>query len=311
MRGQGRTMDFEPRALRASDHCADIAVIRPPHGEELPIVFNSPHSGRCYPRDFVARAALPLQTLRLSEDFLVDELFAAAPEAGCWQIAATRPRCWLDLNRAADELDATMFAGRPPVSVDATSERVRAGLGVLPRIVADGHEIYAGKLAWREAQARLAEGYDPYHALLRHRLESLRARFGAAVLIDCHSMPATAAEAMTPLGARRPDIILGDDEGGSCDGLLMDALAALFTQAGFNVSRNRVYTGGYITRHYGLGGLGFHAIQIEINRALYMDQRAMEPHAGFAALKGVITRIVRALPAYLSALWAHGRAAAE
>ena len=188
---------------------------------------------------------------------------------------------------------------------------MRAGLGVLPRIVADGHEIYADKLTWREARARLAADYDPYHALLRHRLESLRARFGTAVLIDCHSMPVTAVNAMTPLGGRRPDIILGDDEGGSCDGLLMDTLAALFTQAGLHVSRNRVYTGGYITRHYGLGGQGFHAIQIEINRALYMDQQAMEPNAGFVTLKGTITRIIQALPARLGSLWSPGRAAAE
>ncbi|HHN66557.1 MAG TPA: N-formylglutamate amidohydrolase, partial [Thermopetrobacter sp.] len=204
-------MDYEPRALRALDRCAEVAVVRPPRGTGVPIVFNSPHSGRCYPRDFVARSALPLRTLRLSEDFLVDELFSAAPAAGAWLIAATRPRSWIDLNRDRWELDPALFADTLPERADTGGERVRAGLGVLPRVVADGHEIYAGKLTWREAQARLAASYDPYHALLRRRLEELRARFGAALLIDCHSMPATAVNAMTPLGGRRPDVILGDD----------------------------------------------------------------------------------------------------
>jgi len=306
----GYTFAADP--LRPGDDCSRICTLhRPAAGRPaLPIVFSTPHSGRCYPEDFVHAAALPLRDLRRSEDFLVDGLFSAAPDAGCWQLVAHRPRAWLDLNRAPDELDPEMFDAPPPKKVRITP-RVSAGLGVIPRLVAEGMEIYARQLSWSEAEERLRTGYHPYHERLRRLLLHLRDHHGQAVLIDCHSMPASAARAMTPLGGRKPHVILGDRNGASCSPLLTDALEELFTAAGLRVSRNRVYAGGYITGHYGASGLGMHAIQIEINRELYMQKGGYRPSSGFRRLQAAISGIIAQLPQHLSPLWSAMRPAAE
>ncbi len=303
---------FAAGPLRPGDDCVRICTLRQPAAGRpvLPIVFGAPHSGRCYPEDFVRHAALPLQDLRRSEDFLVDDLFSAAPEAGCWQLIAHRPRVWLDLNRAPDELDPAMLDGIPPDKARITP-RVSAGLGVIPRLVAEGMEIYTRPLPWSEAEERLRSGYHPYHERLRRLLLHLRTQYGQAVLIDCHSMPASAARAMTPLGGRKPHIILGDRNGTSCSSLLTDVLEQLFRAAGLRVSRNRVYAGGYITDHYGASGFGMHAIQIEINRELYMDEDRLAPSNGFGDLKRIITGIIHALPARISRLWGGMPIAAE
>lgn len=304
---------FARSALIGGEDCARPFSLAAPQGQgpASPLIFSSPHSGRCYPRRFVRACALPLDELRMSEDFLVDRLFAAAPRAGCWLIAANRPRAWLDLNRAPWELDPEMFSTPLPDFADVKSPRVKAGLGVIPRIVSEGREINRRKLTWREARQRIDEGYFPYHQRLERLVRETQNRFGQAVLIDCHSMPATAARAMTPLAGRRPQIILGDCEGESCSPLLMDTLEYLFTRAGYRVSRNRVYTGGYITRHYGARGLGAHAIQIEINRELYMRKGRYAPSNGFPRLQEAISAIIAQLPRALSPLWGGLRDAAE
>ncbi len=303
---------FAEDPLRPGEDCARICTLHPPAAGRsvLPVVFGAPHSGRCYPEDFVRDTALPLHELRRSEDFLVDQLFSTAPQAGCWQLVAHRPRAWLDLNRAPDELDPDMFADPPPENIRITP-RVSAGLGVIPRLVAEGREIYRKPLPWSEAEKRLKTGYRPYHERLRRLLLHLRDHHGQAVLVDCHSMPASAARAMTPLGGRRPHVILGDRNGTSCSPLLTDALEELFTAAGLRVSRNRVYAGGYITGHYGVSGLGMHAIQIEINRELYMDEPRLAPSADYEELKRIITGVIRALPTRIARLWGGMSIAAE
>ncbi len=295
--------DFMAEAFVGGEDCGRIAALRAPQARACPVVFSSPHSGRCWPRAFVEQSPLSFEALRLSEDFLVDRLFAAAPDHGFWLYAAQRPRAWLDLNRDPRELDPEMFAEPLPPYAVIESERVQAGLGVIPRIVAEGKEIHARPLTWREAKRRLSEGYYPWHMGLQALLEGLRRRWGQAVLVDCHSMPASAARSMTPLGGRKPHIILGDGEGRSCSPLLMDTLHDLFAREGYTVSRNRVYTGGFITRHYGLEGLGFHAIQIEINRELYMEEGVCRTTAGFERLKAAIERVLAALPERLRPLW--------
>ena len=302
---------FMPEALEGGEACAQVARLVPPKRPAFPVVFSSPHSGRCYPVSFVEQTCLTLQELRLSEDYLVDRLFSAAPEKGFWLYAAQRPRSWLDLNRDARELDPAMFEGELALGPLMDSERVRSGLGVIPEVVSEGRRIYAGRIPAAEAKRRLEEGYFPWHLGLKNLLESLRRQHGQAVLIDCHSMPATAVRAMTPLGSRPPDIILGDCEGTSCARLLTDVLEALFSEAGLNVSRNRVYSGGFITRHYGLGGLGFQAIQIEISRTLYMKEGRCETTEGFATLKTIIDAVLAALPERLAPLWSIRREAAE
>ncbi len=298
-------------ALEGEEDCAHVARLSPPMRLSLPVVFSSPHSGRCYPVSFVRQASLTLEELRLSEDYLVDQLFSGAPSCGFWLYAAQRPRSWLDLNRDAREIDPAMFEGNLDLGPLVDSDRVRSGLGVIPEVVSEGRRIYKGKIPAVEAVRRLEQGYFPWHLGLKKLLEGLRQKHGQAILIDCHSMPATAVRAMTPLGSRPPDIILGDCEGTSCTNLLTDALEDLFVRSGLNVSRNRVYTGGFITRHYGLAGLGYQAIQIEISRTLYMKEGRCETTDGFVVLKSIIDEVLSFLPERLSPLWATRREAAE
>ncbi len=300
-----KTPRFDTNALLGGEDCTRIFTLHPPRGEEpvAPILFSAPHSGRCYPVDFVRKAALPLNELRGSEDFAVDLLFAAAPAHGMPLLVAQRPRAWLDLNREPHELSPEMFDGPVPPWADTTSERARSGLGVIPRVITEDRAIYRRPLKWEEAKQRIEQAWGPYHLALQDQLQALQQRFGAAVLIDCHSMPESAARAMTPLSLRQPDIILGDVEETACNPLLTDTLDELFSRAGLNVRRNRVYTGGYITRRYGLQGYGAHAVQIEINRGLYMQPGAFELTDAFFALRDIITGIMAELPTRLAPLW--------
>ena len=308
MREKSKCAGFEAWPLLGEEDCARGFVLHEPAGGwRAPIIYSSPHSGRCYPADFVREAAVPLSRLRATEDFAVDLLFAAAPGHGCPLLAAQRPRIWLDLNRAAHELTAEMFDTTAPEWAQTETERARAGLGVIPRFVDEGQEIYPRRLRWEEARARIEGFWKPYHEALRRLLERARRQFGAAVLIDCHSMPESAARAMTPFPLRQPDIILGDAEGSACDPWLTETLERLFREAGLQVRRNRVYAGGYITRHYGLEGFGAHAIQIEINRRLYTSPFTFELSGEFHELRQLITRIVARLPELLAPLWQRER----
>ncbi len=307
MTEKSKSPEFDAWPLLGVDDCSCAHVLHEPEGGwRAPIIYSSPHSGRCYPANFVREAAVPLSRLRASEDFAVDLLFAAAPKHGSPLLAAQRPRVWLDLNRAAGELTAEMFDAPAPDWAQTDTERARAGLGVIPQFISEGQGIYTRPLRWDEAKERIEGYWRPYHEALRGLLEQARERFGTAVLIDCHSMPESAARAMTPLSLRQPDIILGDGEGTSCDALLTDTLERLFRQAGLNVRRNRVYTGGYITRHYGLEGFGAHAVQIEINRRLYTKPFAYELTDDFLRLRQLITRIIARLPELLAPLWERG-----
>ena len=244
-----------------------------PERQRVPFVFASPHSGRVYPRSFTLASRLSALGLRRSEDAFVDDLFASAVELGAPMIAARFPRAYLDANRAPGELDPAMFDDALTLPVDPPGTRVNAGLGVIPRIVRDGAEIYRTKLAAREAEERLSLLYRPYHAMLAKMLEETRARFGCAVLIDCHSMPSAAAI---------PDIVLGDRYGMAASHALMRKAEHDFERSGFAVARNTPYAGGYSTHIYGRPMLGHHALQIEINRALYLDEECIEPNARFA-----------------------------
>jgi N-formylglutamate deformylase len=265
-----------------------------PSAWNVPFLFASPHSGRCYPASLLERSRLDAVTLRRSEDAFVDELFAGALALGAPLLAAEFPRAYLDANRGVAELDAGMFEGRLSVPVDAPSSRVAAGLGVIPRIVRDGAEIYQGKLEPLEADERLTRLYQPYHRALSGLLEEARARFGVAVLIDCHSMPSA-------LGA--PDIVLGDRYGASASPALTAAAEEAFVAAGFGVARNTPYAGGHTTLLYGNVADGIHALQIEINRGLYLDEDRIAKRPGFEALKSrltaALTRLTRISPSLL------------
>src|SRR3982750_2991707 len=259
-----------------------------PARQAVPFVFASPHSGRSHPDSLLARTRLDATTLRRSEDAFVDELFAGAVGLGAPLLAAEFPRAFLDVNRSSAELDIGMFDGALDVPVDIPSPRVTAGLGVIPRIVRDGAEIYRGKLDRREADSRLTALYKPYHQALAALMEETRARFGVAVLIDCHSMPSALSV---------PDIVLGDRYGASASPQLTARAEAAFVREGFSVARNTPYAGGYTTTLHGRVAAGCHALQIEINRALYLDEDRIAKKAAFETVRTRLTRAMRNLTA--------------
>jgi N-formylglutamate amidohydrolase len=248
-----------------------------------PLLFNSPHSGRIYPPDFLQASRLDLATLRRSEDSFVDELILGVVARGHPLMRAHFPRCFVDVNREPYELDPRMFDGRLPSFANTRSMRVAGGLGTVARVVGDAQEIYDQRISVAEALRRIDELYKPYHRALRRVFLRLHREFGAAVLVDCHSMPsATGAKDERP----RADLVLGDRYGTSCVPVIAETIEATMRQFGYVVSRNKPYAGGFITEHYGNPTAGLHAVQLEINRSLYMDERRYQRAASFARLAG-------------------------
>jgi N-formylglutamate deformylase len=241
--------------------------IHRPTEQRVPFVFASPHSGRLYPAGFAAQSRLDALSLRRSEDAYADALFSGTIELGAPMIAARFPRAFLDANRAPSEIDAAMFDGALAVRVESPNARVNAGLGVIPRIVRDGAEIYRGKIHPREAEERLSRLHAPYHAALARLMDETLARFGVAILIDCHTMPSAASV---------PDVVLGDRFGVAAAPMLTRLAESAFERAGFSVTRNTPYAGGYTTHLYGRREGYVHALQIEINRRLYLDEEHIE-----------------------------------
>ncbi len=247
-----------------------------------PVIFNSPHSGRVYPRAFLAAARLEIGTLRRSEDTFVDELVAGVVPRGHPLVRVHFPRCYVDVNREPYELDPRMFDGRLPSFANTRSMRVAGGLGTVARVVGDAQEIYGQRLSVDEALRRIETLYKPYHRALRRLITRVHRDFGAAVLIDCHSMPST-----TTAKEERPraDIVLGDRYGTSCAPAVSETIEDTLRALGYSVSRNKPYAGGFITEHYGNPAAGLHSLQLELNRALYMDERRYERSASFAQLR--------------------------
>lgn len=276
-------------------------LVAEPERLTTPLVFCSPHSGRIYPDYFLAQSRLDPHTLRKSEDCFMDVLFSCAPAHGAPLIAALFPRAFLDVNREPYELDPSLFAERLPDFANSKSSRVIGGLGTIARIVGDGTEIYARPLTLAAALARIEGLYHPFHDALKALIERSRRTFGHAILIDCHSMP---SNSMAAINSRaRPDIVLGDRFGTACDGIVMNFLQRAFHDLGYDVHINRPYAGGFITEHYGRPSRGIDALQIEINRALYLNEHTLEPTAGFANLQSdidtVVARLVYELPDFL------------
>ena len=245
-------------------------------------VFNSPHSGRIYPTDFLISSRLDLPTLRRSEDSFVDELFSGVVRRGHPLMRAHFPRCYVDVNREPYELDPRMFEGRLPSFANTRSMRVAGGLGTVARVVGDAQEIYGQRLSVDEALRRIETLYKPYHRVLRRLITRVHRDLGAALLVDCHSMPSTtAAKEERP----RADVVLGDRYGTSCASIVSETVEQTLRSLGYTVSRNKPYAGGFITEHYGNPAAGLHSIQLELNRALYMDEKRYERSASFAQLR--------------------------
>jgi len=273
-----------------------------------PFVFNSPHSGRIYPESFLNASRLDRLAIRRSEDHYVDELFAGVVQLGAPILAAQFPRAWLDVNREPYELDPRMFDGPLPAFANIGSMRVAGGLGTIPRLVAENMDIYQGRLSVEEGLSRIEGVYRPYHANLRRMIAQTHVRFGKAILIDCHSMPANVRVAG---GNRRPDIIIGDRYGASAAHDLSRAAVSFLSGLGYHVVRNKPYAGGFITEHYGRPARGLHALQIEINRGLYVNEASLEKTAGFDLLKADLCEFAGQMMAYVREGCSEDRLAAE
>jgi len=285
----------DPAACAASlagDGSIPAFTLTLPTDQTAPLVFASAHSGRNYQAAFVSSVRLDPVGLRRSEDCFVDELFAAAPAHGAPLLAATFPRAFCDANREAWELDPNMFEEKLPDWVNTTSARVGAGLGTIARVVASGETIYRKKLRFAEAEQRVRTCWQPFHDGLEELIAHTRMRFGGCLLIDCHSMPAAVLPSRG--GA---DVILGDAHGTTCAPRTIRLVEQILEGLGYRVRRNDPYAGGFITRHYGRPREHVEALQIELNRALYMDEARIEKLAGFARVQRDMGTLIAALAA--------------
>jgi N-formylglutamate amidohydrolase len=260
-----------------------------PERQTTSVVFASPHSGRDYPEDFLRVSVLDESSIRSSEDAFVDDLFASALEFGAPLLRARVPRAYVDLNRSADEMDPALVEG---VRRSAHNPRITSGLGVIPRVVANGRAIYRGKLTLAEAHARIDRCWRPYHTALQAQLNATHRMFGEAILVDCHSMPHEAVDCIARAGAKRPDVVIGDRFGASSDGGVVDRIEDAFTAAGLHVVRNAPFAGAYVAQHYGRPSRRQHAVQIEIDRSLYMDEARIVPNPDFDAMRAVLRQVV-------------------
>ncbi|WP_134680802.1 N-formylglutamate amidohydrolase [Paracoccus ravus] len=253
------------------------------------VIFASPHSGRCYPKWFLAESRLSPQQLRSSEDAFVDRLIEPATAHGAVVLTARVPRCVVDLNRAADEIDPLVVAGAVP---RVMSPRIMAGLGVIPRVVSQGRAIHDRPIALEEADMRISRLWHPYHQALAGLIEEAVERFGGAILIDVHSMP---RDALAHLPRPRPDFVIGDRNGVSASPRIMAGVAAAVTAAGFRLRKNSPFAGAYVTAAYGKPTRNVHVVQLEMDRSLYMDEQRIEPRADFDVFAERFSGIVESL----------------
>lgn len=253
------------------------------------VVIASPHSGRAYEPAFLRASVLDEVGIRSSEDAFVDLLVQNAPAQGMALMCAHAPRAFVDLNRAADEFDPALIQGVPKGTLNP---RVASGLGVIPRVVANGRAIYRGKLTRQEAEDRITNVWQPYHTALHDLLEQTRARHGRSILLDVHSMPHEAIASVTKTGTPPAQIVLGDRFGAACAGPIVDQVQAIFEGQGLRVARNAPFAGAWITQTYGRPSHDQHALQIEIDRAMYLDERNVRRHGGFDAFQALMHRVV-------------------
>ena len=256
----------------------------------LPLVISSPHSGQIYPPSLLSEARIELEHLRRLEDGCVDRVFGYGPSVGVPLLHARFARAYVDPNRAAFELDADLFDGPLPSYVNLNSAKARAGLGSIPSRVA-GHAIYRSRLSFDEAQRRLHAAYWPYHHALQGLLAKAMRKFGVVLLLDCHSMPSLGANG-SGAADHVVDIALGDRFGRSCSAVVIEAAEAILRSKGLTVARNRPYAGGHITASYGCPEADVHALQIEVRRGLYMDERTLMPHAALDDLRVVVRELL-------------------
>ncbi|WP_421694203.1 N-formylglutamate amidohydrolase [Aestuariivirga sp.] len=294
-----------------SDRSPPPFEILPPAEWTAPAVFNSPHSGRDFPPDFLRQSRLPMLTLRKSEDCHVDELFLSCVAHGAPMLRARVPRSYIDLNREPYELDPRMFAGELPGYANTVSPRVAGGLGTIPRIVSEGEDIYRGRIDFAEARKRIEQVYIPYHRTLSALTNAVLSKAGEVLLVDCHSMPASATAHVIPAGSGPVDVVLGDRFGASCAEDISSFVEELLRHHGMRVLRNKPYAGGFITQNHGAPHRGQHALQIEINRSLYMNEQTFEKTSGFQAIRSILSDLTGTILPFLEDRFRPQRLAAE
>lgn len=265
-----------------------VVLTRPVHWASG-VIFASPHSGRHYPDWFTENSSLPLELLRSSEDAFVDRLIECATQHGAVTLSSTIPRCVVDLNRGADEIDPLIVRGVPRHPLN---QRTLAGLGVIPRVVAHGRQIHRESIDRAEAERRINAYWRPYHQTLNALISEARTRFGQAVLIDMHSMP---HDALTHLGGARPDMVLGNRHGLSAAARISDAVADALQSEGWRVRRNSPFSGAYICSAYGRPSQNIHVLQVEIDRSLYMDETRIVPLPDFDRFADKLGRVIKRL----------------
>jgi len=275
----------------------DLTAFAAGHNVDLPeiwlagVIFASPHSGSIYPPDLLKRSKLSAHQLRRNEDIFVDHLFHCAVDAGAPFLKALFPRAIVDVNRAGTELPDHWASLLKSSELQlTTTPRAAAGLGVVPTYLSESLPIYSRQPSEKDVEQRLNQLYHPYHKTLANLIAQAKTRFGRALLVDCHSMPGFA-----PMGSRRPDIILGDRFGTSCHSDTITQFQGLFTEAGYSVGINYPYAGGFTTSHYGNPANGVEAIQIEVNRDLYVNPVTLSPKAGYVRLKDDLRHITQGI----------------
>lgn len=275
----------EKRGATEVDGGEACVVLRPQTPGRF--VFASPHSGTIYPPEMGRDPALDEAGLRSAEDALVDRLIASGVAGGATVVLGRFGRAWVDLNRDPADLDPVLIEG---VADGPVSARTAAGYGVIPRLTGDGRALYDRRLSLAEAHDRILRAHSPYHQQLAAGMEAARARHGEAVLVDWHSMPARATQGVG--GARGPDVVLGDRHGSSCEAGLTRRLRRAFEALGWRVALNQPYAGGWTTQRWGRPSEGFHAIQIELNRALYFDEPSRTPGPGWSRTEKGVARVI-------------------
>jgi N-formylglutamate amidohydrolase len=292
--GSAGPRDGKPTMTESDGELSPPFEIVEPAVWRAPIIFNSPHSGSVYPEEFLNASRIDLAALRRSEDSFMDELIGGLSDRGFPVVRVHFPRSYVDVNREPYELDPRMFSGRLPSFANTRSMRVAGGLGTIPRVVGDGQDIYRERLSVDDALARIEAFYKPYHRALRRLINKAHQAFGTVIVVDCHSMPSIGVSRDEP---RRPDLVIGDRYGTSCASLLPDRVEETMSGLGYSVGRNKPYAGGFITEHYGNPASGLHTIQIELNRAIYMDERRRERSARFESVMADFGTLADALAA--------------
>lgn len=267
-----------------------------PEGSLAPLVVDVPHAGRTYPTDF--RYSCPYPLLRQAEDAYVDELVTGAPALGIPVVAALFPRSLIDVNRAIDDLDPALVDGVWPEPLQP-SDRTLQGLGLIRRLCRGGVPMYDAPLKIAEIDQRIRQFYAPYHHHLARRLQQTRQRHGEAWLINCHSMPSRGMEDRGG-NTRRADFVLGDRDGSTCPAFFMQQAASILRELGYSVAINDPYKGMEILRRHGHPQRQSYALQLEINRGLYLNEEKVERSPGITRLTQDLTRFFARMITVLS-----------